>query len=80
MANPLPDERDIISKIKKEGLSIDPSFWELINHHIGNELYMINLIVGATVLRDKPLSMDNSRKVLKHTEEIARFLKRLQGL
>lgn len=77
MANPLTNEREIYEKIKKENITVHPLVWELIDHHINNEVYMINLIIGSTVLDGEALSEENARKVLKHTEGIRGFLKKL---
>ena len=77
MANPLPNEQEIYEKIKKENITIHPVIWELIDHHIGNGLYMINLILGSTVLDGEPLSEEDARKILKHSKEIDGFLDKL---
>jgi len=77
MANPLPNEEEIYAKIKKENITIHPLIWELINHHIGNDLYTINLIIGATVLDNETLNPEDAKKVLKHTKEIKDFLDKL---
>jgi len=77
MANPLPNEQEIFEKIKKENITIHPLIWELINHHIGNDLYMINLIVGLTILDGEPLTEENANKIIKHSKEIQSFLDKL---
>jgi len=77
MANPLPNEQEIYEKIKKENITIHPLVWQLIEHHINNDLYMINLIIGSTVLGGEVLSEENARKVIKHSNEIKDFLERL---
>lgn len=77
MANPLPNEQEIYEKIKKENLTIAPIIWQLINHHINNDLYAINLILGSTVLDGEPLSEENATKIIKRTKEIKDFLDKL---
>ncbi|RKY31375.1 MAG: hypothetical protein DRP74_05055 [Candidatus Omnitrophota bacterium] len=77
MANPLPNERQIYEKIEKQNIIIPPLVWELINHHIRNDLYMINLIIGSVVLDGEPLSAENAKKVLSHTNSIGTFLDKL---
>ena len=77
MANPLPEEQEIYERIKKENILIHPLVWELISHHIRNELYMINLIIGSTVLDGALLNEENARKVLKHSKAIQGFLDEL---
>lgn len=77
MANPLSNEQEIYERIKKENITVHPLIWELINHHIGNDLYMINLIIGSTVLGGESLSEENAKKVIKHSRQIQNFLDKL---
>ena len=77
MANPLPHEPEIYERIKSENISVHPLIWELLNHHVNNDLYAINLIVGSTVLDGETLSEDNARRIVKHTKEIKDFLNKL---
>lgn len=77
MANPLPNEELIYERIKKENIAVHPLLWELINHHINNDLYIINVIIGATVLEGEPLTKENAEKILRHTKEIKAFLDKL---
>lgn len=77
MANPLPNEQEIYEEIKRENFTIAPIIWQLINHHINNDLHAINLILGSTVLDGEPLSEENAKKILKHTKEIKNFLDKL---
>ena len=77
MANPLPDEQAIFEQIKREGITIHPLIWKLINHHIRNDLYMINLIIGSTVLDGEVLGEENAKRILKHSKQIQGFLDRV---
>jgi len=77
MANPLPNEAEVYEKIKQENITVHPLIWELLNHHINNDLYAINLIIGSTVLDGENMTEDNGRRVLKHTKEINDFLNKL---
>jgi hypothetical protein len=77
MANPLPNEAEVYEKIKQENITVHPLIWELLNHHINNDLYAINLIIGSTVLDGENMTEDNGRRVLKHTKEIKDFLNKL---
>ena len=79
MANPMPNEAEIYEKIKKEKVGIHPLVWQLIDHHINNDLYMINLIIGSTTMDGQPLSGENADKILNHTKAIADFLSKLES-
>lgn len=80
MANPLPNEQEICERIKKENLTIHPLIWQLIEHHINNDLHMINLIIGSTVLDSEPLSEENAKKIINHSQAIKDFLDKLWRL
>ena len=47
MANPLPEEEKIYQKIKQENIKVDPIIWELISHHIRNDLNAMSIILGS---------------------------------
>lgn len=78
MANPLPNEQEIYEKLKKDNIMLHPLIWELIEHHIGNDIYMINLIIGSTVLDGETLSEVDAKKVIQHTKAIKDFLEKLE--
>lgn len=80
MANPLPNEQAIYNKIKNENITIHPLILELLEHHIGNDVYMIDLIIGSTVLDGDPLSVENANKIQDHCNTIKEFLEKLDKL
>ena len=41
MANPMLNEEEAYRRIKEEGLALDPLIWELLDHHIRNDLQVI---------------------------------------
>ncbi len=80
MSNPLPNEKEIYEQIKKEGITIHPLIWQLMEHHINNDVYMINLIIGSTVLDGESLSKEDANKVISHGEAIKDFLDKLHKI
>jgi hypothetical protein len=50
MANPLPDEDKIYEALEKEKIALDPRIWELMNHHIRNDLNKVSVGVGTLAL------------------------------
>jgi len=80
MSNPLPHEQEIYERIIKEGITVHPLVWQLIEHHIHNDVYMINLIVGSTVLDGEPLNEEDAKKVINHGQAIKDFLDKLHKL
>lgn len=41
MANPMMNEEEVYRRIKEEGAALDPLIWELLDHHIRNDLQII---------------------------------------
>ena len=80
MANPLPNEKEIYEKIQKDKLAVPAEVWELISHHIGNDISAISLIVGSHVFGDgsEDIPAEHGKKVLAHCEQIKLFLNRLK--
>ena len=84
--------RDIVNKLtvpSKEKLDfpefindipLHPIIREMFTHYIGNDVYMINLIVGDTIDPADPKSIppDLIQKVLGHTRTIREFMYRLR--
>lgn len=81
MANKLSNEDEIYKKIHNENITVHPLIWELITHHIGNDLYMINLILAPAILpaknRAKPISVEHAKKIYEKMLAIQKFLKEL---
>lgn len=80
MANPLPNESEIYKKIEKNNLKIPRDIWELIEHHIGNDIHAINFIVGSYITGDSPEAIPpkDSQKILYRCDEIKKFLIKLR--
>ena len=82
MCNPLNDEKKIYEVIEKEHLGIPPLIWQLLDHHLGNDLYVITLIAGSHVIRDaqEPIPAAEGKKIIERCQEIRRFLQKLRKL
>ncbi len=77
MANPMRDEEEIYAKIREQNITIHPLVWELIDHHISNDLYIINIILGSTILDGQSLTKENAESILAHSKSIKNFLIKL---
>jgi len=80
MANPLSNEKELYEKIEKEKLSIPSPIWDLMEHHLGNDVYAIQLICGSHVIGEEkePVPIADAEKIIKHCEDIRQFLKKLK--
>ncbi len=64
----------------QESMPLHPLLRDLFTHYIGNDVYMINLIVEDFIdsHRKAGLLAENVKKVLNHTRSIKDFMNRLQ--
>ena len=53
---------------------------EMLTHYIGNDVYMINLIVRDSIgpLEPKDISLESTRKILSHSRTIKEFMEKLR--
>jgi len=79
MANPLTNEKELFEKIEKDKLTIPAPIWQLLTHHIGNDLYAIQMIVGNYVTGpDKePIPPEAGQKIINHVSALQGFLNKL---
>lgn len=80
MANPLPDESEIYKNLKKNKVTIPHDIWDLIDHHIGNDLHIIQFIAGSYVGSDNPedIPVDQGNKIIAQCDEIKKFFMKLR--
>ena len=80
MARSLSNEDEIYEKIEKEKITIHPVVWELMTHHIGNDLSIITMALDGTVLsnRPKPLDKETAQKMHDHAFNIKALISKLR--
>ncbi|MFA4889431.1 MAG: hypothetical protein WC628_07665 [Candidatus Omnitrophota bacterium] len=80
MARPLAGEAALYKKIEKEKLTIPDPIWELIDHHLGNDLYAISLIAGSHVMGEdkEAIPEEDGEKIINHIEGMRVFLNKLR--
>lgn len=80
MANPLPNEKELYERIKNEKITVHPVIWELLSHHIGNDLCMVT--APLEMMLDKkypiPLTEDKAKNMLKHAFLIKELIFKLR--
>jgi len=64
----------------KENINLDPKIRELITHHLGNDVYVINLIVGYNIdpSDSHPIPLEDIEKILNRIRMIKEFLEKLR--
>lgn len=81
MANPLTNEDELYEAIKREKIEIHPIVWELLTHHIGNDLTVITMALQASILdprSPKPLSKERAQKMFECAINIKKLMDRLK--
>jgi len=81
MANPLSNEDELYKKIKQENIQIHPIVWELLTHHIGNDLSMITMGLQTSLLDPdypKPLTKEKARKMFASALNIKGLIEKLK--
>lgn len=63
-----------------EDIPLHPILREMFTHYIGNDVYMITLIVGNSIdpIDPQPVSLEYTRKVITHTRSIKEFMEKLR--
>ena len=81
MANPLPNETEIYEKIEKEHIKVHHLVWELMDHYIGNDMHIIQLIAGNYVFGSSPEAIppEYGKKILNQCDELRKFLVKLKN-
>lgn len=75
MANPLPNEDELYEKIKKEKITIHPVIWEILTHHIGNDLSLITMPLENALDPEHPIPLTDEKAALMLTH--AKLIKEL---
>lgn len=70
MANPLPEEKALYEKIKKEHITISNDFWDLLYNRIGDDVTAINLLCQNYLAERKPVPQQEAHNILRYTRHI----------
>jgi hypothetical protein len=74
MANPLPNEQELFSKIRAERIRVSDAVWDLIYQHIGDDLTAINLICSYYASNNEGVPPEEAKKILTYTRHIKNIL------
>jgi len=80
MANPLPNEKELYQKIKKENISISPDIWDLIYNRLGDDVTAINLLCQYYLNDNAPIPTAAANKILNYTRHIKDITNKLTVL
>lgn len=80
MANPLPNEDELYERIKKENITIHPVIWELLTHHIGNDLGMVTMPLELMLDPKYPIKLtpEKAKSMLEHAMSIKALINKLR--
>jgi len=77
MANPLPNEKEIYEQIECQKITIEPGIWDLIYHHLGDDITAINLLCAYYLSRKEPMPIKEAEKILVYTRNIRDIIKKI---
>ena len=74
------NENKRLEKIKEEDLNIPPVLREIVSHHIGNDLYGINVVVSFHLdpQGEEPIPLEHAQHILNYTQAMRSFLDKLR--
>lgn len=80
MANPLPNEDELYERIKKEKITIHPVIWDILTHHIGNDLSLVTMPLELMLDPTHPIPLTNekAKSMLKHAMLIKELINKLK--
>ena len=78
MANSIRTEDKLYKILKDEKVKVHPIIWELLNHHIRNDLYVITGITEDFFDKKEPLTEEKKDKIFQRIKNIASLMKKLQ--
>lgn len=70
MANPLPNEKELYARIKKEEIGVSEGVWDLLYQHIGDNLTNINLLCQYYLKNKESIPVDEAKKILRYTRHV----------
>lgn len=77
-----PGEKDkkLYERLRRKKIKLHPLLKELITHHISNDTFAINVIVGnyTDPLYNKPIPLKDAKKLLAHTQNIKQLMDKLK--
>jgi hypothetical protein len=77
MANPLPNEKEVYEQIENEKITIDSGIWNLLYHHLGDDITAINLLCQYYLSKKEPMPVKEAEKVLVYTRDIRDIIKKI---
>lgn len=79
MANVLPKDEELFTKIAKEHIQVDPVLWNVIYQYIGNTIMAINFQVRLYIDDNKPMPKQDAQQILNYTKRLIEVIKILDN-
>ena len=78
MANPIPDEDKLYQILNDERVKVHPIIWQLLDHHIRNDLNAISMLAGDIFDRQGSITQKEIDSMISRIINISSLLKKLQ--
>ena len=78
MANPMRNEERLYQILKEQNIQVHPIIWQLLDHHIRNDLNGISITVGDVFDRKEPLSDKELDHIIRRIKNITSIIEKIQ--
>jgi hypothetical protein len=79
MANVLPKDEELFTKIAREHIQVDPVLWNVIYQYIGNTIMAINFQVRLYIDDNQPVPKKDAQQILDYTKRLIDVIKKLDN-
>lgn len=77
MANKLPNEKELLRKLRDDQVVLSNELWRQIYKNIEDSILIIKLIISFYREQNIDVPIDESKKILKHIQAIASLFRKL---
>ncbi len=77
MANKLPNEKELLEQLSREKITVPGDMWNTIYSSVEDSILIIKLIVTLYQEQDKDIPTEEAKKILTHTQDIAKLFQKI---
>jgi len=78
MARPLPQESLIYERLKQQNVQVDAQVWEILEHHIRNDLFLIEMVIETSFYDSTPVKERDMKMAIERVKNIVGVISRLK--
>lgn len=78
MANPMPNEDKLYQVLKDENAEVHPIIWQILDHHIRNDLFVIMAVIEDSSGKNQRLTGKKKKKIFQRIKNITSIIEKLK--